>query len=213
MKNFALSVITLIPNFRFMCRRVMAALGRAYFFCMGFRVVVKGTQVNSSEAPILAVAPHSTFFDGIVCIVAGLPSTVSRVENLATPIFGREMLCVSVHESDRSVLDHRHTAQDFLSECVCLCVCVCCFTQGSCAVFSQCWCPGRTQTPGRTRSRRLRAGRSQRATGLRSAATFWFFFDSACNTLVRPYKPCTLRLLYINLSIGSDQYDIILLTY
>lgn len=76
-----------------MCRRVMAALGRAYFFCMGFRVVVKGTQVSSSEAPILAVAPHSTFFDGIVCIVAGLPSTVSRVENLATPIFGRETLC------------------------------------------------------------------------------------------------------------------------
>lgn len=88
-----------------MCRRVMAALGRAYFFCMGFRVVVKGTQVSSSEAPILAVAPHSTFFDGIVCIVAGLPSTVSRVENLATPIFGREMLLrfflsLDWHESD-----------------------------------------------------------------------------------------------------------------
>lgn len=80
------------PISRFMCRRVMAALGRAYFFSMGFRVVVKGKQVGSSEAPILAVAPHSTFFDGIVCIVAGLPSTVSRVENLATPIFGSETL-------------------------------------------------------------------------------------------------------------------------
>ncbi|XP_037611203.1 lysophosphatidylcholine acyltransferase 2 [Sebastes umbrosus] len=79
---------------RFMCRRVMAALGRAYYFCMGFRVVVKGKQVDSSEAPILAVAPHSTFFDGIVCIVAGLPSTVSRVENLATPIFGRFVRCL-----------------------------------------------------------------------------------------------------------------------
>uniref|UniRef100_A0A8C2Z3A9 Lysophosphatidylcholine acyltransferase 2 n=1 Tax=Cyclopterus lumpus TaxID=8103 RepID=A0A8C2Z3A9_CYCLU len=79
---------------RFMCRSVMAALGRTYYFCMGFRVVVKGKQVNSSEAPILAVAPHSTFFDGIVCIVAGLPSTVSRVENLATPIFGRFVRCL-----------------------------------------------------------------------------------------------------------------------
>lgn len=75
-----------------MCQNVMAALGRTYYFCMGFRVVVKGKQVGSSEAPILAVAPHSTFFDGIVCIVAGLPSTVSRVENLATPIFGSETL-------------------------------------------------------------------------------------------------------------------------
>uniref|UniRef100_A0A671W6J0 Lysophosphatidylcholine acyltransferase 2 n=1 Tax=Sparus aurata TaxID=8175 RepID=A0A671W6J0_SPAAU len=75
-------------------RRVMAALGRAYYFCMGFRVVVKGKQVGSGDAPILAVAPHSTFFDGIVCIVAGLPSTVSRVENLATPIFGRFVRCL-----------------------------------------------------------------------------------------------------------------------
>ncbi|XP_071387699.1 lysophosphatidylcholine acyltransferase 2 [Centroberyx affinis] len=79
---------------RFMCRRVMAALGRTYYFCMGFRVVVKGKQLSSSEAPILAVAPHSTFFDGIVCIVAGLPSTVSRLENLATPIFGRFVRCL-----------------------------------------------------------------------------------------------------------------------
>uniref|UniRef100_A0A3B4TPB2 Lysophosphatidylcholine acyltransferase 2 n=1 Tax=Seriola dumerili TaxID=41447 RepID=A0A3B4TPB2_SERDU len=79
---------------RFMCQRIMAALGRTYYFCMGFRVVVKGKQVSSSEAPILAVAPHSTFFDGIVCIIAGLPSTVSRVENLATPIFGRFVRCL-----------------------------------------------------------------------------------------------------------------------
>lgn len=75
---------------RFMCQRIMSALGRAYFFCLGFRVVVKGKQVCSSEAPILVVGPHSSFFDGIVCIIAGLPSTVSRTENLAVPIFGSE---------------------------------------------------------------------------------------------------------------------------
>lgn len=158
-----------------MCRRVMAALGRAYFFCMGFHVVVKGTQVSSSEAPILAVAPHSTFFDGIVCIVAGLPSTVSRVENLATPIFGREMLCAFCRLVARKRFEQYWIIAAplvffFPSECVCSAWCVR-FTQGSCAVFSQCWCPGRTQTPGRTRSRRLRAGPSQRATGLRSVAT------------------------------------------
>ncbi|XP_076011802.1 lysophosphatidylcholine acyltransferase 2 [Genypterus blacodes] len=79
---------------RFLCTTVMVALGRMYYFCLGFRVVIKGQQVDSSEAPILAVAPHSSFFDGIVCIVAGLPSTVSRVENLATPIFGRVVRCL-----------------------------------------------------------------------------------------------------------------------
>uniref|UniRef100_A0A3P8V910 Lysophosphatidylcholine acyltransferase 2 n=1 Tax=Cynoglossus semilaevis TaxID=244447 RepID=A0A3P8V910_CYNSE len=75
-------------------RRIMSALGRAYFFCLGFRVVVKGKQVCSSEAPILVVGPHSSFFDGIVCIIAGLPSTVSRTENLAVPIFGRFVRCL-----------------------------------------------------------------------------------------------------------------------
>uniref|UniRef100_A0A3P9NHN4 Lysophosphatidylcholine acyltransferase 2 n=1 Tax=Poecilia reticulata TaxID=8081 RepID=A0A3P9NHN4_POERE len=74
-------------------RRVMTALGMAYYFAMGFRVVVKGKQVSSLEAPILAVAPHSAFFDGIACLVSGLPSTVSRVENLATPLFGRIIRC------------------------------------------------------------------------------------------------------------------------
>ncbi|PWA29134.1 hypothetical protein CCH79_00006232 [Gambusia affinis] len=78
---------------RLMCERVMVALGRAYYFAMGFRVVVKGKQVSSLEAPILAVAPHSAFFDAIACLVSGLPSTVSRVENLATPIFGRIIRC------------------------------------------------------------------------------------------------------------------------
>lgn len=112
--------------FRFMCRRVMAALGRAYYFCMGFRVVVKGKQVGSGDAPILAVAPHSTFFDGIVCIVAGLPSTVSRVENLATPIFGREkhfiLLCLfSTGKRRAYVSEEGFLVFSTSRSCVCVC--------------------------------------------------------------------------------------------
>uniref|UniRef100_A0A672LM15 Lysophosphatidylcholine acyltransferase 2 n=1 Tax=Sinocyclocheilus grahami TaxID=75366 RepID=A0A672LM15_SINGR len=75
-------------------RRVMTFLGRLYFFGMGFRVVVKGKQASSVKAPILAVAPHSSFFDAIVCIEAGLPSTVSRSESLEAPVFGRFLRCV-----------------------------------------------------------------------------------------------------------------------
>ncbi|MGH0168273.1 UNVERIFIED_CONTAM: hypothetical protein FKN15_054511 [Acipenser sinensis] len=73
---------------------VVSCAGRAFFFFMGFRVTVKGKRVSSKEAPILAVAPHSSFFDGIVCVIAGLPSTVSRSENLATPVFGRFLRCL-----------------------------------------------------------------------------------------------------------------------
>lgn len=79
---------------RFMRQRVMIFLARLYFFGMGFRVVVKGKQASSAEAPILAVAPHSSFFDAIVSIEAGLPSIVSRSESLDAPIFGRFLRCV-----------------------------------------------------------------------------------------------------------------------
>ncbi|XP_039599181.1 lysophosphatidylcholine acyltransferase 2-like, partial [Polypterus senegalus] len=66
----------------------VSVAGRIFFYIMGFRIIIKGTRVSSKEAPILAVAPHSSFFDGIVCVIAGLPSTVSRSENLQTPVFG-----------------------------------------------------------------------------------------------------------------------------
>uniref|UniRef100_A0A671LE05 Lysophosphatidylcholine acyltransferase 2-like n=1 Tax=Sinocyclocheilus anshuiensis TaxID=1608454 RepID=A0A671LE05_9TELE len=81
-------------DLKFMHKRVMTFLGRLYFFGMGFRVVVKGKQASSVKAPILAVAPHSSFFDAIVCIEAGLPSTVSRSESLEAPVFGRFLRCV-----------------------------------------------------------------------------------------------------------------------
>ncbi|XP_039598764.1 lysophosphatidylcholine acyltransferase 2-like, partial [Polypterus senegalus] len=72
----------------------VSVAGRIFFYIMGFRIIIKGTRVSSKEAPILAVAPHSSFFDGIVCVIAGLPSTVSRSENLQTPVFGRFLRCL-----------------------------------------------------------------------------------------------------------------------
>ncbi|MFT7807010.1 lysophosphatidylcholine acyltransferase 2 [Arapaima gigas] len=78
---------------QFLCQVVVVGLGRLVFFFMGFRVTVRGQHASSLEAPILAVAPHSSYFDAIVCIMAGLPSTVSRTENMAVPIFGRFLRC------------------------------------------------------------------------------------------------------------------------
>ncbi|XP_030437257.1 lysophosphatidylcholine acyltransferase 2 isoform X1 [Gopherus evgoodei] len=66
----------------------LQCLGRVMFFLMGFQVEVKGKVAGPLEAPILVAAPHSSFFDGIVCILAGLPSFVSRLENLSAPVFG-----------------------------------------------------------------------------------------------------------------------------
>ena len=69
-------------------RPALTFLGRAMFFSMGFTVTVKGKVASPLEAPIFVVAPHSTFFDGIACVVAGLPSLVSRNENAQTPLVG-----------------------------------------------------------------------------------------------------------------------------
>lgn len=70
----------------------MKFLGRALFFSMGFIVTVKGKVANAVEAPIFVVAPHSTFFDGIACVIAGLPSMVSRNENAQAPLVGSKYL-------------------------------------------------------------------------------------------------------------------------
>uniref|UniRef100_A0A2K6TFI6 Lysophosphatidylcholine acyltransferase 2 n=1 Tax=Saimiri boliviensis boliviensis TaxID=39432 RepID=A0A2K6TFI6_SAIBB len=69
-------------------------LGRAMFFSMGFIVAVKGKVASPLEAPVFVAAPHSTFFDGIACIVAGLPSMVSRNENAQVPLIGRLLRAV-----------------------------------------------------------------------------------------------------------------------
>eukprot|EP00072_Mus_musculus_P052240 XP_006531114.1 PREDICTED: lysophosphatidylcholine acyltransferase 2 isoform X1 [Mus musculus] len=73
-------------------RPALTFLARAMFFSMGFTVTVKGKVASPLEAPIFVVAPHSTFFDGIACVVAGLPSLVSRNENAQTPLVGRAFI-------------------------------------------------------------------------------------------------------------------------
>lgn len=71
-----------------MAHPVLKFLGHAMFISMGFVVSVKGKMASAVEAPIFVVAPHSTFFDGIACVVAGLPSIVSRNENMQVPLIG-----------------------------------------------------------------------------------------------------------------------------
>lgn len=64
-------------------------LGRAVCNCTSFRIKVKGQPSTAEEAPILIVAPHSSFFDGLVLFYCStLPSVVSRLENSSIFIMG-----------------------------------------------------------------------------------------------------------------------------
>ncbi|KAM6409227.1 lysophosphatidylcholine acyltransferase 2 [Rhynochetos jubatus] len=73
---------------RRMVQTTLSCLTRTLFFVMGFQVKVKGKIASLLEAPIFVAAPHSSFFDAIISALTGMPSIVSRAENLSTPVFG-----------------------------------------------------------------------------------------------------------------------------
>ncbi|KAG7264838.1 hypothetical protein CRUP_004381, partial [Coryphaenoides rupestris] len=59
------------------------SLSRAVFLAMGFPWIrVKGRRAGLREAPVLVVAPHSSFLDMVVLMPTQLATVVSAVENL-----------------------------------------------------------------------------------------------------------------------------------
>ncbi|KAK2913220.1 hypothetical protein Q8A67_001619 [Cirrhinus molitorella] len=68
---------------------IILFLSRAVFFSVGFLwIKVKGRQAGLKEAPVLVVAPHSSFLDMLVLCATGLPVVVSRSENCKLPVIG-----------------------------------------------------------------------------------------------------------------------------
>ncbi|XP_015609933.1 lysophosphatidylcholine acyltransferase isoform X2 [Cephus cinctus] len=64
-------------------------LGRLTYQAGGMRIVVRGKQASRMEAPILVVAPHSTFIDGGIVYVTGFPSIIVRRESGLNPFIGK----------------------------------------------------------------------------------------------------------------------------
>ncbi|XP_044038991.1 lysophospholipid acyltransferase LPCAT4 [Siniperca chuatsi] len=68
---------------------IILCLSRAVFFTLGFLwVKVKGRRADLKEAPVLVVAPHSSFLDMLVLCHTQLASVVSRSENTSLPVIG-----------------------------------------------------------------------------------------------------------------------------
>jgi lysophosphatidylcholine acyltransferase/lyso-PAF acetyltransferase len=62
---------------------------RLLFLFGGFNwVTVRGKQSSAKDAPILVVAPHSTYFDALPVVWMGAPSVVAKGENGQLPFFG-----------------------------------------------------------------------------------------------------------------------------
>lgn len=78
-----------LSRYRRIMRKPLQGIGRAMLFCMGFHwIKVKGKLSSSAEAPILAVAPHSSFVDALALSAICIPSGVSRKENDSIPLIG-----------------------------------------------------------------------------------------------------------------------------
>lgn len=62
---------------------------RALFLAGGFHwVTVKGKQATAKEAPVLALAPHSSYFDALPVVYLGAPSIVAKGDTEQIPFFG-----------------------------------------------------------------------------------------------------------------------------
>lgn len=62
---------------------------RALFLFGGFHwVTVRGKQASAKDAPILALASHSTYFDALPVVLMGGPSVVAKGETGRLPFFG-----------------------------------------------------------------------------------------------------------------------------
>lgn len=78
-----------VDGWRKPLQRASCFFGRVCCRCVGLSVTIKGHQVHSSIAPVLVVAPHSTFFDALVVFWCGLPFMVNREENKNLLLIGK----------------------------------------------------------------------------------------------------------------------------
>uniref|UniRef100_A0A8C6EH47 EF-hand domain-containing protein n=1 Tax=Moschus moschiferus TaxID=68415 RepID=A0A8C6EH47_MOSMO len=79
-------------NWRRLAQPTLKFMFQVTFFLAGFLVKVKGKKATRKEARIFVAAPHSSFFDAIACVVAGLPSVVSESQNVNIPVAGKFLL-------------------------------------------------------------------------------------------------------------------------
>lgn len=89
-------------------------LGHIFFFMAGFQnIKVLGKKAHASEAPILCVAPHSTFFDTLMEFVNGVYCPVVREQSSSTAIISTLITYTQpVYVKRDNPLSRQHTIQE-----------------------------------------------------------------------------------------------------
>lgn len=84
------------------CCRLMFAGGGFYW------AKFVGERVSSSKAPILVIAPHSTFFDALIIVKLGLTTVVAKSGAANVPLFGTLLQFCQAIFVDREDPNSRH---------------------------------------------------------------------------------------------------------
>merc|ERR1712179_629770 len=88
---------TPVTGWRKTLQKLVGLLGRTSMFCLGFHYVKQtGRQCSKDEAPVLVVAPHSSFFDALAIFCTGFPYFVNREENKSIPFIGK---CIELNQA------------------------------------------------------------------------------------------------------------------
>ncbi|XP_048253840.1 lysophosphatidylcholine acyltransferase 2-like isoform X2 [Haliotis rufescens] len=78
-----------LTGWRNVLRPLIVVLCRGVFFMGGFHWIrVRGQRATAKDAPIIALAPHSTFFDALTDVFLDLTTVVAKAESEKVPIFG-----------------------------------------------------------------------------------------------------------------------------
>ena len=86
-----------VTGWRKVLQSLVGVLGRTSMFFIGFHsVTYHGRQCSTEEAPILVVAPHTSFFDALVVFCCGFPYFINRTENRSLPLLGR---CITFRQA------------------------------------------------------------------------------------------------------------------
>lgn len=78
-------------HFRIIQLLAARAMYGMYYFGSFHNVKITGKQATSKEAPILALAPHSSFFDSIAVVLFGPPSVLAKAETASLPLLGSKL--------------------------------------------------------------------------------------------------------------------------
>ncbi|CAH8578742.1 unnamed protein product [Schistosoma turkestanicum] len=74
---------------RWLLLPIIRMSARFVFFIGGFHwIKFQGVRASRKEAPILVIAPHSSFLDALVVVVLGLPSIVGKTESAESFVGG-----------------------------------------------------------------------------------------------------------------------------